>query len=100
MRLILDILWYIIPEPDDTTDGGDGDSSSNGGGGDPDDLTNPDFEPEDDDSNCFVSNEEGFPWYSVDMGRTNTIDRVMLTAGTNDGKFTELVDEMRWLIFN
>ena len=76
-------MLYIFVS--DATDGGDGDSSSNGGGGDPDEVTGPDFEPEDDDSNCFISAAEDFPWYSVDMGQTNTISVVKLTAGNLEG---------------
>ena len=84
-------MFIVVTEPNDTTDGGDGDSSSNGGGGDPDDLTDPDFEVKDDDSNCFISNEEAFPWYSVDMGQTNTISRVLLTAGNIDRKWESFI---------
>ena len=79
-------MHIFVSEPNDATDGGDGDSSSNGGGGDPDEVTDPDFEPEDDDSNCFISNEENFPWYAVDMGQIYTISRVLLTAGNVECK--------------
>ena len=81
--LVLFVLYIFVS---DATDGGDGDSSSNNGGGDPDEVTGPDFEPEDDDSNCFISNEENFPWYAVDMGQIYTISRVLLTAGNVECK--------------
>ena len=79
-------MKHFVSGPDNVIEDGDGDSSTNGGGGDPDDITNPGFQPDDDDSNCFISEEEDFPWYSVDMGQQTTIGRVMLQSGKVNGK--------------
>ena len=79
--------WLIhhFSEPDEAEDK-DGDSSSNGGKGDPDDVTDPDVEPKDDDSNCFETKNEDFPWWSGDLGKAIKIGRVKVRAGKIKGK--------------
>ena len=71
---------------EDLAENNEGDSSSNDGGGDPDDITDPDFVPDNDDGNCFISEEEMYPWWSVDLGSTEQIGRVEVSAGAIDGK--------------
>ena len=63
----------------------DGDSSSNGGKGDPDIVTDPTKKPKDDDSNCFVSKKEKYPWLSIDLGKKTKIGRVRIRAGKING---------------
>ena len=78
-----------IPEPEEKDEAEDkpGESSSNGGKGDPDDVTDPEEKPEKDDSNCFVSEDEKFPWLAVDLGKKTKIGRVRIRTATNNGMF-------------
>ena len=83
-------MYYCIvgPEEDkDEAEGKEGDSSTDAGKGDPDDVTDPDEEPADDDSNCFESKKENNPWWAVDLGKLTKIGRVKVRAGKINGEF-------------
>ena len=78
-------MW--IPDSGNLVEEDQASAGSNGGGGDPDDPTHPGFEPEDDDSNCFYTEREDYPWYGVALKGKPHVDRVEIRAGNVDSEY-------------
>lgn len=45
-------------------------------------------DPEDSDRNCYQTEVENYPWWSVDLGQAWDIASVEIESGSTDGQFT------------